>query len=1158
MMNSPAGQAYARVPIYFEENQGQVDSQVKFLTRTGGSTIFLTASEAVFALPHSNCGLPDIDALRDGAIENTARSNCEPQMSVLRMQLSGANPSPNVVGLDRLEGIVNYFIGTDPAQWHANIPTFGRVQYNEVYPGVNLIYYGDGRQLEYDFQVQPGADPGRVSLNFVGADDLHLDANGDLVIMTAAGEVRQQKPLVYQDTDEGRQQIQGNYLLKGNSEVGFSLGAYNLSRPLIIDPVLAYSTLVGGSGSDSGISIAVDAFGNAYVTGETGSTNFPIANAFQPNPGGGQSDCFVTRFNATGSALVYSTYLGGNRQDNVRGIAVDSSGNAYLSGHTTSSNFPTANAFQPNSASNNILDVYVTKLNPAGSALVYSTYLGGTGNELGGGIAVDSSGNAYVVGETVSTDFPTASALQPNIIGPSDAFVTKFNAAGSALVYSTYLGGDGSEQGLGIAVDTAGNAYVTGRTAFSLTFPTANAFQPKIVGGQSDCFVTKFNAAGSALVYSTYLGGANEEMGVSIAVDAAGNAYVTGPTNSPNFPTANSFQPQLTSVLVPDGFVTKFSAAGSLVYSTYLGGNQSDTPTGIAVDSAGSAYVIGLTNSPNFPIVLAFQPNLQGSFDVFVTKLNVAGSALIYSTYLGGGGTDTGSGIAVDSAGNAYGTGLTTSQDFPVTNFSFAAGIANAFVAKIGSFVISGRVVDSASNPLAGATITLSGSNSGTVTTDANGNFMFLATTPGGSFAVTPSKTGYTFNPQSFSTGNLNTDVANILFTGTMPTPTPPPTPTPLPTPTPTTVQFGQSFYNVFEDCAAVTITVARGGDTSQAAAVDYSTIPGTASDRSDFNAAAGTINFAPGETAKSFNVLITEDSFVEATETFNVSLSNPFGVTLGAQATATVQIFDDSPESSGNPIDSADDFVCQHYHDFLNREDDASGVAFWTNEILSCGDNSGCIQQKRANTSGAFFLSIEFQETGGFAIRVQRAAFGRKSADAATRITYAQLIRDGRFLGEGVVVGQPGWDAKLEVNKQAYINQLVASSAFTSAYGAGLTAAQFVDALLAAAGVTATSADRQAAINAFGGGGLSGRAAALRAISDSNSLRAAEFRPSFVLMQYFGYLRRNPTDVPDNNDNGYQFWLAKLNAFNGDFVQAEMVKAFITSFEYRARFGAP
>ncbi|HYW69822.1 MAG TPA: Calx-beta domain-containing protein, partial [Pyrinomonadaceae bacterium] len=381
---------------------------------------------------------------------------------------------------------------------------------------------------------------------------------------------------------------------------------------------------------------------------------------------------------------------------------------------------------------------------------------------------------------------------------------------------------------------------------------------------------------------------------------------------------------------------------------------------------------------------------------------------------------------------------------------------------------------------------------------------------------------------------------------------------TATPTPTPATVQFGQSLYTIFEDCTGVTITVTRTGDTSQAATVDYATQSGTASDRSDFDTAMGSLSFAPGETAKSFDVLITEDSYTEGTESFTIALSNPAGATLGSQKSVNVQIFDDSPETATNPIDSADDFVCQHYHDFLNREEDSAGGAFWTNEIMSCGSNAACVLQKRINTSGAFFLSNEFQETGGFAIRIQRAAFARKSVDPATRITYAQFIRDGRLLGDQVVVGQTGWEARLENNKQFYVNQVAASTAFTVGYASGLTADQFVDALFAAAAVTPTAAERQAAINAFGSGGPAGRAAALRSVADSNSLRTAELRPSFVLMQYFGYLRRNPTDAPDNNDNGYQFWLAKLNAFNGDFVQAEMVRAFITAGEYRSRFGQP
>jgi CSLREA domain-containing protein len=380
---------------------------------------------------------------------------------------------------------------------------------------------------------------------------------------------------------------------------------------------------------------------------------------------------------------------------------------------------------------------------------------------------------------------------------------------------------------------------------------------------------------------------------------------------------------------------------------------------------------------------------------------------------------------------------------------------------------------------------------------------------------------------------------------------------TQLSTPLPV-IQFGQSSYSTFEDCTAVTITVAREGDTSTAASVAYATQSGTASERSDFNSAAGTISFAPGDTAKSFDVLISEDSYVEGTESFTVTLSDASGATLGTPSTATIQIVDDQPEPATNSIDDAGDFVCQHYHDFLNREDDSSGLAFWTNEIDSCGTDAACISSKRINVSAAFFLSFEFQETGGFVLRTQRAAFGKKSEDPLTRISYNQFVRDARQVGDGVVVGQTGFDVRIGVNEQAYATQVVTSAAFINRYPVAQTADQYVDALFASAGVTPKTAERQAAVNAFGGGGTAGRTAALRSVGDSDSVGQAEFSPTFVLMQYFGYLRRNPTDAPDNNDNGYQFWLTKLNNFNGNFNKAEMVKAFILSSEYRSRFGQP
>ncbi len=378
------------------------------------------------------------------------------------------------------------------------------------------------------------------------------------------------------------------------------------------------------------------------------------------------------------------------------------------------------------------------------------------------------------------------------------------------------------------------------------------------------------------------------------------------------------------------------------------------------------------------------------------------------------------------------------------------------------------------------------------------------------------------------------------------------------------TVQFSAAVFSVSEGANIATITVTRTGDTSAPATVDFSATGGTASELSDFTPAFGTLRFAPGESTKTFTVLITDNAIAEEDETVNLALSNANGTGFGARTIATLVINDnESFSAQTNPIDDAQFFVRQHYADFLNRAPDAAGLAFWTNQITECEqrpipERQGCREVRRINVSAAFFLSIEFQETGGFVIRLQRAAFGRKSDNASTRVTYRQFVKDAQQVGQGVVVGQTGYEQLLAQNKQAYAEQTVASAEFVARYPLSLTAAQYVDALFATAGAQPTSAERQTAINAFGAGGVAGRASALRSVADSQSVRDAEFRPSFVLMQYFGYLRRSPTDPPDVDDSGYQFWLAKLNQFGGNFVAAEMVKAFITSSEYRARFGPP
>jgi hypothetical protein len=679
-------ESYGKLPLHFEANRGQTDKDVRFLSRGPGYSLYLTAGEAVLVLAK-----PNPDAKHDAKT---------PVKSVaLRMSLVGAARKPVVSGLEEQPGKANYFIGKDPAKWRTNIPTYAKVHYHNVYPGIDLLYYGNQRELEYDFVVAPGADPKKIVLGFKGADKLEIDAEGDLVLHAPGGDIRQQKPVVYQEIDGVRQDIAGRYVRRGANRVGFHVAAYDRSRPLVIDPVvLAYSTYLGTNSIDFAWSIAVDAAGNAYVAGAA-SPGFPTTPGAFDTTGG---PVFVTKLNPTGTALVYSTYLGGTAVGRGMAIAIDADGNAYVTGSATS-NFPTtAGAFQP-IFGGGLSDTFVTKLDPSGSALVYSTYLGGTSLDSGTSIALDAARNAYVTGETYSTDFPTANAFQAgkaNGTVNTDAFVTKLDATGSTLVYSTYLGGDLRDTGLGIAVTADGSAYVTGDTG-SANFPTtAGAFQP-VFGGKEDVFVAKLDPTGSALVYSTYLGGSESELGGAIAVDADGNAYVTGNTKSAGFPTTpGAFQPAFSGGFDPlciciaaDAFVTKLDPTGSsLVYSTYLGGHGTEFGSGIAVDDARNAYVTGSTGSTDFPTVDALQPNKAGGeSDAFVTKLDPTGSALVYSTYLGGRLNDTGRGIAVDAANNAYVTGETgfdqhSSNDFPTTPGAFQmtyGDLYDAFVAKI-------------------------------------------------------------------------------------------------------------------------------------------------------------------------------------------------------------------------------------------------------------------------------------------------------------------------------------------------------------------------------------------------------------------------------------------------------------------------------------------
>ncbi len=690
---SPAKTAqphYNHLPLSFEANHGQTDSRADFITRAAGYTAFLTPTALVMSLPgqSQNFGVrrpgmdsPNSESPADHSIQGVA----------LHMQIVGGNPDAQASGDGQLPGIVNYFIGNDPTKWRTNIPTFGRVEYDNVYSGIDLVYYGTKEgQLEYDFVVAPGANPGAIRLNFAGAEGVEINPQGDLVLHTAAGDVVQQKPLTFQAVGDSRQEVSSGYVLDGDT-VRFEVGAYDAGRELVIDPFFhgGYSTFLGGSGADDASDVVLDTSGRPYVTGLTQSTDFPTTAGVFDTSHNGAGDVFVAKLNASGNALEYATFLGGTDDDKASQLIVDNDGNAHLTGYTRSTDFSTTlGAFD--SAHNGGTDAFVAELNASGNTLTYATFLGGSNDDYGSGIALGANGT-YVAGYTRSTNFPTTLlSFNPTFNGGvTDAFVTKLNAAGNALVYSTFLGGNENDEAQGIAVDMGGSAYVASDTRSSNIPVTPGAFDTTANGGLTDAFVTKLNPAGDSLAYCTYLGGNDEDyLRGGIVVDSGGSAYVGGTTGSLDFPvTTGAFDTTYNGA--GDAFVVKFNAAGSApVYATFVGGFGSDFAHDIAIDGAGNAYLTGDTQAMDFPVTSgALDTTYNGGGDVFVAKLSSNGAVCRYGTFLGGSSSDYGRGIDVDGSGKVVVTGLTQSTDFPTTPGAFdttqnGAFYSDAFVTK--------------------------------------------------------------------------------------------------------------------------------------------------------------------------------------------------------------------------------------------------------------------------------------------------------------------------------------------------------------------------------------------------------------------------------------------------------------------------------------------
>jgi uncharacterized repeat protein (TIGR01451 family) len=817
--SAPKSLDLSHLPMRFEPNQGQTDQQVKFLARGAGYGVFLTRGQAVLTL---------------GALASGSRSNA------IRLQLVGANSGSAVSGDDLLPGKSNYFIGNNPAKWHRNVPQFARVRYQAVYPGVDLVYYGNQGQLEYDFEVAPGADPNAIAFQFESSQRPWLDDNGDLILAANSGEVRLKAPRIYQGKGAEQKPIRGKFNLRHDGRVGFEVAAYDRTRVLVIDPVLSYSTYLGGSGDEAcsvimGVAtppsgcpaVAVDPSSNIYLAGSTTSTNFPLTPqpATDPPPAAFQAllaappDVFVTKLNSAGNAIVFSTYLGGDGADTTAGVAVDSAFNVVVTGTTTSSNFPVStSAFQGTRTTANA-HAFVSKLDATGSALPYSTYLSGNGSETARGLAVDLRNKIYVIGATTSTDQPDAThsfpatlgAIQVASLGTSQFFVSKIDPAligFPSLVYSTYFGGGSPLNGLtlagAIAVDANSNVYITGGTNFQHTgsattdFPIVNAYQgcldtppPATTTTTPNCstsvtaldaFVAKINptaASGSQLLYSTYLGGTGDDIGYGIAVDSGLSAYVTGTTGSTDFiiPTGTTAFQGLNGGAAGtlDAFVGKFGnpCTGStcttttvpFTYFSYLGGTGNDAGLSIAVDTLQGARIAGFTNSPNFPVPNnPIQAALSGPVDGFAARIDTTAASSLslghYGTYLGGTGSDFATGIAVDSQGSSYVAGETNSTNFPTKNpFQPASGgLTDVFLSKLGptiNLVVTETVTPNPVGVGNNVTFTYTITNSGDLTTGV----VFTDVIPAGATLVSANAAGQSC---AANLGTVNCTVGTI------------------------------------------------------------------------------------------------------------------------------------------------------------------------------------------------------------------------------------------------------------------------------------------------------------------------------------------------------------------------------------------------------------
>ncbi|MBI1908889.1 MAG: SBBP repeat-containing protein [Deltaproteobacteria bacterium] len=703
--------SFSRLPLLFVENRGQKDKQVSFYVDGPGYSVFFTPKEivTVFQVPEKDSEtIPPSPSWGEGKGEGESkeifpkgiRGDPRPtkfKTTVVRQTFTGANPKPVIRGTEKAVAKMNFFLGKDPKGWITQVPTYHEITYKNLYPGIDLVFKGEPGRLKSEYRVAAGANPKDIAVAYEGIENLSPSEGGNLLIKHPAGEIREERPTIYQVRDGKKVEVTGGYQIQEKGGYGFEIGTYDPNSPLVIDPSLIFSTYLGGSDEDSAHTLAISPSGNIVVAGHTGSVNFPTVNPIQANSRDG-GDAFVTSLSPDGSSLLFSTYMGGSGRDWANALAIDPSGNIVVAGTTESTDFPTASPLQANKRGSG--DAFVVSLSPNGSSLFFSTYLGGNDHDYASALAIAPSGNIVVGGGTSSVDFPTMSPIQVNKGGLYDVFVASLSPDGSSLLFSTYLGGDSWEHIGNLAIDSSGNIVVAGSTV-STDFPTVNPLQPNRVRDY-DAFVTKIAPGGSFLLFSTYLGGDGSDHLSALAIAPSGNVVVTGQTASTDFPTVAPIQANRRGNY--DAFVASLSPDGSfLLFSTYLGGSGfssmqsssgNDGASAVAIDPSGNIVVVGNTYSTDFPTVAPLQADLNGG-DAFVTGLSSDGSSLLFSTYLGGNYYDSAYGLAIVPSGNIVVAGTTFSTDFPtMAPLQSDNGGEDAFVAMISGFCPDGSFSD--------------------------------------------------------------------------------------------------------------------------------------------------------------------------------------------------------------------------------------------------------------------------------------------------------------------------------------------------------------------------------------------------------------------------------------------------------------------------------